>query len=201
MSSDPVQKRTLEQAVGEMTVIWNHCQSMVFSIFFHSLGVALPQAQSVFFSIPSDKQQRTAVRRLLESLPSNFSERADDAIEELGDLSGLRNAFIHAIWDFSKGPAGASWLDVWTKRLGPGEPIAKCDKLIGDLEKVLAKLTALEVECRTRQPVAQGASLSLALPVLPSRQAAALGATMAIQAQQQPSAQSVPPQQQPSDQR
>jgi hypothetical protein len=199
MASDPEQKRTLEQGVGEMTVLWNHCQGMVFSIFFHSLGADLPRAQSVFFSIPSDKGQRTAARRLLQSLPSDFSNRAGDAIDELGDLGNLRNAFIHAIWDFSKGSAGTSWLDVWTKRLGPGDPLVKCDKLISDLGEVLAKLTALEDECRTRRPPAQG-SLALALPVLPARQVAELGATMATQAQQPPDAQSVPQQQRLPDQ-
>lgn len=191
MADDPVEKRTLQQAVGEMTVLWNHCQAMVFSIFFHSLGADLPKAQSVFFSIPSDRGQRNAARKLLQSSPSDFATRADDAIHDLGELGDLRNAFIHAIWDFSRQSADAtSWLGVWNKRLGAGDPIVKCAGLIADLNGLLGRLTALEQESRTNPPPAQG-SLALTLPALPAQQVVGQAATTASPALQQPDSQSL----------
>lgn len=201
MASDPADPRTLEQAVGEMTVLWNHCQALVFSLFFHSLGVELPKAQSVFFSIRSDAGQRVAAQRLLESSPSDFATRAVDTIEDLAKLSGARNAFIHAIWDFPEGSAVANnWLAVWRKQLGDRDPIQTCDGLIAKLQIIHRDLTQLEEERRSMRSAAQG-TLALALPAMPARQGAVQAASLAGPALQQPAAQLDRQQQPPSAQR
>ena len=172
-----------------MTVVWNHCQALVFSLFFHSLGAELTKAQSVFFSIRSDDAQR---RVTLASLgESDFASRAGATINELGKLSGRRNAFIHAIWDFSKGSAAATnWLDIWKKQLGTGDPLAQCEALIVKLEGILATLTELEEEGRTKRSPAQGA-FDLQPLVMPVRQVAGQAATTAAPVRPQPDSQSL----------
>jgi hypothetical protein len=198
MAGDPAATRTLEQAVGEMTVLWNHCQAIVFALFFRCLGARLRKAQTVFFSIRSDAGQRFTTQALLKDDGSDFSDRAWKAIDELGELAGMRNAFIHGIWDF---PQESGIATVWMgtgKRLAGKDAILECDKLIANLERLHKTLKDLEEEGRTMTGPAQG-QLALEPLALPSRQGAAQAATTVAQAQQQPAAQSLPLQQQPSD--
>lgn len=85
------------------------------------------------------------------------------------------------------------------KKLVGKDAVAECDKLIKDLEKLHADLKALEEESRTMPSPAQQ-ELALEPLVMPSRQGDVQAASTATQARQQPAAQSLPQQQQPSDQ-
>jgi hypothetical protein len=195
----PGEPRTLEQAIGEMTVLWNHCQATVFAMFSRLLGAQLSKAQSVFFSINNDRGQRRATQALLDFSSSTFASKANKIIERFNDLGTDRNAFIHAIWDF---PEGSDIAIVWRntgKRLSGKEPIAECDRLISDLEKLRRDLDELEEELRTNAPPVQG-ELGLEQLVKPVRQGSAQSATQANQVRQQSDAQSLPQQQQPSGQ-
>jgi hypothetical protein len=199
MADNPEQKGSLEQAIGEMTMAWNHCQAAVFALFSLLLGAQLSKAQSVFFSINSDRGQRRAMQALLDFADVDFAKRAKKAIERFNDLGSDRNGLIHAIWDFPEGSQIATaWRGSWKGMIGK-DPIAESARLMGDLEKLRGDLNALEEELRTNAPPAQGA-FTLERLAMPSRQGAAQTATQADTARQQPASQSLPSQQQSSSQ-
>ena len=109
--------KTLSEAIGRMTILWNDCQAIVFALFFRLLGVDLPKAKSVFFSITSDRTQRSATSALLATSASDVAARASKAIDAFGGLAGARNAFVHASWHFPERAAvPTNWLDTWAKR-------------------------------------------------------------------------------------
>jgi hypothetical protein len=189
--------RTLPQAIGDMTILWNDCQAIVFALFFRLLGVDLPKAQSVFFSISSDRGQRSATAALLATSSSDVAARTVKAINAFGELSGARNAFVHAAWDFPEGSAVAvNWLDTWKRQLG-NDPLAKCEELISDLEQHHGVLKALEAEIRAIFSPAQGEAGQDTLS-LPLRQGDAQRANSAL-ARQQGDDQEQPPPHQSSD--
>jgi hypothetical protein len=191
--------RSLPEAIGEMTVLWNHCQAIVFALFYRLLGVDLSKAKSVFFSINNDRGQRLVTAALLANASSEVADRAAKAINAFGELSSSRNAFVHSAWHFPEGSAVAiNWLDTWKKQLG-SDPLAACEKLISDLERHHGVLKDLLEEIRTMASPAQG-ELDLEPLAMPLRQGSAQTATAAGQALQQPVPQSLPPQPQSSDQ-
>ena len=164
-----VPEKSLPQVIGEMTVLWNDCQAVVFALFFLLLGAPLPKAKSVFFSIPSDLGQRRATQALIDSGTSDIADRAWKAIEAFGKMGGARNAFIHAAWDFPEGSSVArNWQDTWKDDIG-GHPVKKCLELIGRLEIAHINLTNIERELRKALSTAQGGTLPEPLP-LPLRQ-------------------------------
>jgi len=156
---------TLPQAIGQMTILWNDCQAIVFALFFRLLGVDLPKAKSIFFSITNDRTQRSATSALLATSASDVAARASKAIDAFGGLSGARNAFVHASWHFPEGTAvPTNWLDTWAKQIG-GDPLKKCEELIANLEQHYATLKGLEQEMRALPAQDQAPQDTFSLPL------------------------------------
>jgi hypothetical protein len=177
--------RSLPEAIGEMTVLWNHCQAMIFMLFFHVLKLTPSQAQSIFFRIPSDKHQRRITAALFKELkPSALTEGIVDAIGDLNDVAENRNDFTHAMWHHPDGAeAPTIWLGMRARLRDKTDLLKECEKLIGTLEGIYARLKSFEIEMRNAPGLVQAVREQGPL-VAPVRQADVQTANRGLDPQQ-----------------
>ena len=131
--------------VGQVTIDWNHVQFWIFCIFWELLEVGFVPADALFFSIRSDKGQRDATSNLIKvsKIPSALKKTLSDLIKRTNELSGRRNAIIHAmifVWEPSEAPVifGSSSPRL-SKKADVEVELAELIKEIGTLSLDLAR--------------------------------------------------------------
>lgn len=187
-------KKSLPRVIGEMTVLWNDCQALIFLMFHRTLALTLPQARAIFFTLRNDNSQRDITAALISaSVPDALATRTAASINKFAKMAGSRNAFIHTTWDYSKDPeVAAVWMNERPALTGVTDPVAFCETLISDLQNMYAELDGVKDEIYA----ALAAALSAVPPEQlagPLRQGDAQKASSALALQQgDPSAQSRP---------
>jgi hypothetical protein len=134
--------------IGKITLAWNDLHLFVFSIFWRLNGNHALRSKAIFFAVRADRTQRDMTMALVQQEMTGvplLQQAAIDALNEIGNLSGRRNAVIHAMWafeaDWDQGTAtvfAPSSPKLARKRLGE-----ELDKLYEDLVRLGARLASI----------------------------------------------------------
>ena len=147
MGVDNPNEKVLADLIGQMTITWNECQSIIFMMFYRALDVGIVKATAIFFALRSDGTQRDITAALLpKSVPHDLAHRAIAAINDFGKIAGRRNDFIHGMWHYEE-PNGPPivWLDTRKNLIGK-DTLSEGQRLIDDLRSMVLRLHYLREE-------------------------------------------------------
>jgi hypothetical protein len=89
--------------LGHVTLVWNDCQYMVFSIFHTLSGVSWGKASAIFLALRSDRDRREITLALMKQVLSTkndepMREKGTELLGQLAALAGERNLATHTMW-------------------------------------------------------------------------------------------------------
>lgn len=106
--------RAHAELVGRVALAWNSNVAVLLRIFTFLTGVQSPLADTIFFAVKSDRQQRELINRVAEVTLVNDEDRKNLGIllERLGRLAARRNSAVHTVF-------GITLFDQRTSTWGP----------------------------------------------------------------------------------
>jgi hypothetical protein len=137
--------------IGKVTIVWNICQSLVYSIFHRLTGMARPNSRAVFFSLKADTAQRDITLALAQSELSDQPQllaKIVHVIHRLNQLSTERNAAIHTMWAILDPKEGLRPHPQVThnKTLDINDPWGQFDRLLDKLNSSMKSLSDIQRE-------------------------------------------------------
>jgi hypothetical protein len=138
-------------AIGQITMQWTTIQVAISYLFRRLSGLDKTRAETIFFGVRSDTNQRemtlALARTVLRGEPELLA-RLDKVFDRIGRYSGERNAAAHALW-VVKMPEGRVMPYPTVshhRRLKVDDHEKQFERLLSNLSKVFRELLLLDAE-------------------------------------------------------
>lgn len=137
----------LYESIGAIVVTMNTAHWLVFEMMSLLLNTSREDTVPIYYSLKADAAQRDltlaiAADRLTHPIEAGLLSRISAAVNDLGKLSGVRNAFIHTHWMQQSSSSGVRFACEGKPhpKLDLNDPLGQAKKLLTSLDELIDRL-------------------------------------------------------------